>query len=91
MLVSVYVGTGVDVTVGQGSLAVDLGGPLYAGDGTMIGTSTISGGGERSASPFAARVLAGAQLNLSKFRIYAQVNGAAIPAANVGFGIRAVL
>jgi hypothetical protein len=91
MLVSVYVGGAVDLTVGQGSLATNLGGTLYAGDGIVIGTSTITGGGERGASPFAARMLAGAQLNLSKLKVYAQVNGSAIPAANVGFGIRGVL
>jgi hypothetical protein len=91
LLVSVYIGGALDFTAGTGRLDANLGGTLYAGDGTVIGTSTIAGGGERSASPFAARVLAGAQLNVWKLKLYAQVNGSATPAASVGFGIRGVL
>lgn len=91
LLVSVYVGGALDFTAGSGTLDANLGGTLYAGDGTMIGASTITGGGARSASPFAARVLAGAQLNVWKLKLYAQVNGSATPAASVGFGIRGVL
>jgi hypothetical protein len=91
LLVSVYVGAALDFTAGPGRLDANLNGTLYAGDGREIGTSTITGGGDRSASPFAARVLAGAQLNLWKLKFYAQVNGSATPAASVGFGIRGVL
>jgi hypothetical protein len=91
VLVSVYVGAALDFTAGTGKLDANLAGTLFAGDGTPIGTSTITGGGDRSASPFAARVLAGAQLNVWKLKLYGQVNGSVPPAASVGFGIRGVL
>jgi hypothetical protein len=91
MLLSVYVGAGLDVTSGTGKLSAELGGPLYASNGQGLGTASITGGGENSASVFATRVLAGAQLNLWKLKVYAQVNGSPLPAANVGFGIRGVL
>lgn len=91
LLVSVYVGVAADFTAGTGKLSTDLAGTLYAGDGTEIGTSTISGGGDNSASPVAARVLAGTQVNLSHIKLYIQVNGSATPAASLGFGVRGVL
>jgi hypothetical protein len=91
MFVSVYVGAGVDVTSGTGKLSAELGGPLYASNGQALGTASITGGGENSASVFTTRVLAGAQLNLWKLKVYGQVNGSPLPAANVGLGIRGVL
>lgn len=91
MLVSVYIGAAVDLTAGTGKLAADLTGTLFASDGREVGTSTIAGGGDGNASPLAARVLAGAQLNLWKLKVYAQVNGSVPAAASVGFGIRGVL
>jgi hypothetical protein len=92
LLVSVYVGAGVDFTAGTGKLEANLSGTMRTQDGRDIGTTTITGGGDASASPFAARVLAGVQLNLWKIKVYSQVNAAATPAAaSVGFGIRGVL
>ncbi len=91
LLVSVYVGVGLDFTAGTGKLAANLTGPLTTTDNRSVGTATITGGGENSASPFAARVLAGVQLNLWKIKVYGQVNGSPLPAASVGFGIRGVL
>jgi hypothetical protein len=91
LLVSIYVGAALDFTAGQGSLDTNLNGTLFTSDGRPIGTTTITGGGDESASPFAARILAGVQLNLWKLKIYAQVNGSSTPAASVGFGIRGVL
>ena len=66
-------------------------GPLTTSDGRDVGTATITGGGTENASPVAARILAGAQLNLWKLKLYLQLNGSATPAASVGFGIRGVL
>lgn len=91
LLLSMYVGVGVDLTAGTGTLDANLGGVMYTNDGRQVGTSTITGGGDNSASPLAARVLAGLQLNLWKLKVYGQVNASATPAANVGFGIRGVL
>lgn len=91
LLLSVYVGVGLDFTLGSGDLDVNLNGTLRTSDGQTVGTTTITGGGDESASPFAPRILSGLQLNLSKIKIYAQVNGSATPAASVGFGIRGVL
>ena len=91
LLVSIYVGAGVDFTAGKGSLDTNLAGTLFTSDGRPVGTTTITGGGDENASPFAARILAGVQINLSKIKLYTQVNGSATPAASVGFGIRGVL
>jgi hypothetical protein len=91
LLVSLYVGAGIDFTAGTGKLDANLTGTMRTQDNRDIGTTTISGGGDNSASPVAARILAGVQLNLWKLKIYAQVNGSATPAASVGFGIRGVL
>lgn len=91
LLVSLYVGAAVDLNLGNGKLDTNLAGVLLTSDMRNVGTATITGGGEESASPLAARVLAGVQLNLWKLKIYAQVNGSATPAASVGFGIRGVL
>jgi hypothetical protein len=91
MLLSMYVGVAVDVTGGKGSLDTNLSGTLTTTDNRNVGTATITGGGEQDASPLAARILAGVQLDLWKLKLYAQVNGSATPAASVGFGIRGVL
>jgi hypothetical protein len=91
LLLSVYVGGGVDFTTGTGKLDANLSGTMRTSDNRDIGTTTIVGGGETSASPFAGRILAGAQLNLWKLKIYTQVNASPTPAASFGFGIRGVL
>jgi opacity protein-like surface antigen len=91
LLVTMYVGAGVDFTLGSAKLSTDLAGTMRTTDDREVGTTTITGGGDNSASALSARVLAGLQLNLWKLRVYAQVNGSPTPAASVGFGIRGVL
>jgi hypothetical protein len=92
LLVSIYVGAALDFTAGKGKLDANLNGTLLTSDNRQIGTATISGGGEESASPFAARVMAGAQLNLWKLKLYTQLTASPSPlAASVGLGIRGVL
>jgi hypothetical protein len=91
MLVSMYVGAAVDFTASSGSLSANLTGNLMRDDGSSVGTTKITGGGDSSGSPVAARILAGVQLNLWKLKVYVQVNGSATPAASVGAGIRGVL
>jgi hypothetical protein len=91
LLLSVYVGAGVDLNASTGRLNVALDGDLLTQDGRNVGTATIQGGGNTSGSPVAARIMAGAQLNLSKIKVYVQLNGSATPAASIGAGIRGVL
>lgn len=91
LLVSVYVGAGVDFTASSGSLTTNLTGTLLTSDQKNIGTTTLTGGGSNSGSPVAERVLAGAQLNLWKLKVYVQLNASATPAASLGAGIRGVL
>ena len=91
LLVSVYVGAGVDFTASSGSLTTNLTGNLLTSDQKNIGTTTITGGGSNSGSPLAGRVMTGAQLNLWKLKVYVQLNASATPAASVGAGIRGVL
>jgi hypothetical protein len=91
LLVSMYVGVGVDFTASSGKLTTDLNGNLITEDNRNIGTTTITGGGDNSGSPVAARVMTGAQLNLWKLKIYVQLNASATPAASIGAGIRGVL
>ena len=86
-----YIGVAADLTLGSGTLTADLDGTIHASDGRVIGTSAIAGGGDATASVFAPRMLAGAQLNLWKLRFYLQVNASTTPAASLGFGIRGVL
>jgi hypothetical protein len=91
LLLSVYIGAAVDITAGTGKLDTNLDGTLTTSDNRDVGTATITGGGQEDASPLAGRILAGAQLNLWKLRLYLQLNGSTTPAANVGFGVRGVL
>lgn len=91
LLVSVYVGAGIDFTASSGSLTTNLTGNLLTTDQKNVGTTTITGGGSSSGSPLAERVMAGAQLNLWKLKVYVQLNASATPAASVGAGIRGVL
>ena len=91
LLVSMYVGAGIDFTASSGALTTNLSGNLLTEDMRNIGTTTITGSGNNTGSPVAARVLAGVQLNLWKLRAYVQLNASATPAASVGAGIRGVL
>jgi hypothetical protein len=91
LLVSVYVGAGVDFTASSGKLTTNLTGNLLTEDNRNVGTTTITGGGNNSGSPVAGRVMTGAQLNLWKLKVYVQLNASATPAASIGAGIRGVL
>jgi hypothetical protein len=90
-LVSIYAGIGFDVTAGKASLDANLNGTLKTSDGTNVGTVTIVGGGNNTASPGNFRGLAGVQLNLWALKIFSQVNVAPEPAASLAFGVRLVL
>lgn len=90
LLLSVYVGAGVDLTASTGKLTTSLNGNLLTDDMRSVGTASMAGGGDNSGSPLAGRIMAGAQLNLWKIKLYTQVN-ASNRAANVGAGIRGVL
>jgi len=91
LLVSVYIGVGLDFTASSGKLSTNLAGNLLTEDNRNVGTTTIVGGGNNTGSPFAARMMAGGQLNLWKLKVYLQLNGSATPAASIGAGIRGVL
>ena len=91
LLLSMYVGAGFDITGGKATLDTNLAGTLHTDDNRDVGTVTLTGGGDNSTSPAAARIFTGVQLNLWKIKIYGQVNASATPAANIGFGIRGVL
>jgi hypothetical protein len=90
LLFSVYVGAGVDLTASTGKLTTSLNGNILTDDMQSVGTMEMSGGGDNSGSPVTGRILAGAQVNLWKLKIYTQVN-ASQNVANVGAGIRGVL
>lgn len=91
VLATVYAGVGTDITVGKSTVDAGLSGQLTARDDRDLGTVTISGDGEGSASPAAFRALVGAQLNLTALKIFAQANVSAVPAASIAFGLRFVL
>jgi opacity protein-like surface antigen len=90
-LVSVYVGGGVDLTVGKTTVDGDLNGTLTTSDGTNLGTAHITETGSNTGSPAALRALAGVQLNLWKLKVFVQGNVSQIPAASVSFGLRLVM
>ncbi len=91
MLLSLYVGAGLDITAGTSRINANAGGKLISEGGRNIGMATITGRGNGDATPLAPRILAGAQLDLWKIKVYAQINGSDAPAASVGFGVRGVL
>ncbi len=89
-VVATYVGGGVDVDVGQASLTAQTSGNLTDASGHMLGTLAIAGTASRSGTPLVPRALAGTQLELGQFKLFAQVN-AAPSLASLGVGIRFVL
>lgn len=90
LLVSLYVGAGVDFTASTGKLTTSLNGNILTEDARNVGTMTMTGNGDNTGSPVTGRILAGVQLNLWKLKVYTQVN-AGPNAASVGAGIRGVL
>lgn len=90
LLLSIYVGAGVDLTASTGKLTTSLNGNILTDDMRNVGTMTMSGSGDNTGSPAIGRILAGGQLNLWKLKVYTQLN-AGPNAASVGAGIRGVL
>jgi len=90
-IASLYIGAGFDFTVGKSEVAGNLSGDILTDAGETIGNVTLAATGSNSASPAAGRILAGAQLNLWKLKIFVQGNVSQTPAASVAFGLRLVL
>ncbi|HEY1814354.1 MAG TPA: hypothetical protein VGG74_18510 [Kofleriaceae bacterium] len=90
-VVSIYGGIGFDFTEGKADLDANLNGTMKTSDGTSVGTVTIVGGGNNTASPGNFYGLAGVQLNIWALKIFSQVNASPEPAASIAFGIRLVL
>lgn len=93
LIASLYIGAGVDFTVGKSDVNGNLSGDINSTTEpkTKLGTVALTATGDNTASPAAGRVLAGAQLNLWKLKIFVQGNVSATPAASVAFGLRMVL
>ena len=90
LLATLYVGVGVDFTVGRSTIDSNLGGTLRSSDNRGLGTVEITAAGTNNGSPGTARVLAGAQVNLWKLKLFAQINASQAPAASIGFGLKFV-
>ena len=90
-LISVYGGIGFDYTGGKASVDANLAGTMKTSDGTNVGTVSITGTGDNTASPGSFYGLAGVQLNLWALKIFSQVNASPEPAASLAFGVRLVL
>ena len=90
MIATVYVGAGLDFTVGGSDIDASLAGTMTTTDGRNVGTASILASGDEGATPVTARVLAGVQLNLWKLKLFAQLNASQTPAASVGFGLKFV-
>jgi len=90
LLATLYVGAGVDFTVGRSTIDSSLDGTLFTTDGRNVGTVEIDAAGSNNGSPGTARILAGVQLNLWKLKLYGQVNASQAPAASIGFGLKFV-
>jgi hypothetical protein len=78
-VLGLYAGGGIDVTAGTSTVGVNLDGELtITQDGTDVGHAVIQASGDRTASPLAAHVLAGLQINAPHFHFVLQ--GLATPA-----------
>jgi len=90
-IASLYIGAGFDFTVGKSEVTGNLNGDILSEGGDNIGTVALTANGSSSGSPAAGRILAGAQLNLWKLKVFVQGNVSQTPAASVAFGLRLVL
>ncbi|MCX5742458.1 MAG: hypothetical protein NT062_08180 [Proteobacteria bacterium] len=92
LIASLFIGAGIDFTVGKSEVAGDLTGDINtkANPSLKIGTLALTANGDNTASPAAGRILAGAQVNLWKLKIFVQGNVSQTPAASVAFGLRMV-
>lgn len=90
LLATLYVGVGLDVTIGRSTVHARLDGMLHTTDNRNMGTVAITGDGSNNGSPGSARVLAGLQVNLWKVKLFVQLNASQAPAASIGFGLKFV-
>ena len=89
-VVSVYAGAGLDATTGSATLDADVAGPLRDSANEILGQATIRGNASHAASPLAARVLGGVQLDAWKLKLFGHVD-ATPDAASLAVGVRGVL
>jgi hypothetical protein len=76
-IVSAYAGGGFDLNTGDATSNASLSGPIDAraqGVSDTIGSASVSLAGLGSADPQVGRLFGGAQLNLSYFKVYGQLN-----------------
>jgi hypothetical protein len=90
LLATLYVGAGLDFTIGRSTIDSSLSGVMRASDGQNLGTVDITAAGTNNGSPGTARILAGVQLNLWKLKLFGQVNASQAPAASIAFGLKFV-
>jgi hypothetical protein len=93
VVASIYFGVGTDFQVGSGEVAINLNGTIRgidpdSGDEVDLGTAVIRANEEGKPSPARFRALVGAQINLWKFRIFAQANYRPLAAFGVSAGLR---
>ncbi len=90
LLATLYVGAGLDFTVGRSTIDSSLNGVMRTSDGQNLGTVDITAAGTNNGSPGTARILAGLQVNLWKLKLFGQVNASQAPAASIAFGLKFV-
>lgn len=91
LIASVFVGAGIDFTVGKSTVDGSLTGNVTDQNGTNYGTVNIQAKGDNTASPAAGRILGGVQINLWKLKIFVQGNLSQTPAASIAAGVRLVI
>jgi hypothetical protein len=87
---AVYVGGALDLSAGDSTVTANLSGDIRTSDGQPLGALRISGSEDHTDTFVDVRALAGAQLELSKFQLFVQLN-AAPSVASLGAGFRVVL
>jgi hypothetical protein len=92
-LLSLFVGVGYDVQLGNGEMEVDLDGNLSAqnpldSSAIDLGTATVQVTEESKPSPGQLRLLAGLQVNVSMVKVFVQVNAIPDSAVSAGAGVR---
>ncbi len=90
LIATLYVGAGLDFTIGRSTIDSSLSGVMRSSDGRDLGTVDITATGSNNGSPGTARILAGVQLNLWKLKLFGQVNASQAPAASIAFGLKFV-
>lgn len=85
-----YVGAGADLDLGGATLAAAQHGTVMDASARSLGTLAVTGTASHAASPLVARALAGTELELGQFVVFAQVE-AAPSLASAGLGLRFAL